>query len=222
MSKKTQKIAYTPGALMSVPEVTQGGPTTIGSSKRQSPLIHCQNIHEQCTSQEELKPTWKKVIAKANRLTYEEQKLNEPIIDRNDEREIFADMSKWKEKYYNYFDIKNDKMIDLMSKNYVESFIWTANYYLNECINWTWSYNYCVAPSLYHLYRYLEKIDDLKIEKNNDKITPYRQLQLVLPESSFHLSKRKINKLKKLNYPTEFIKCHLLKRYDWESYILNL
>ena len=60
---------------MSVPEGTQGGPTTIGSSKRQSPLIHCQNIHEQCTSQEELKPTWKKVIAKANRLTYEEQKL---------------------------------------------------------------------------------------------------------------------------------------------------
>ena len=56
-----------------------------------------------------------------------------------------------------------------MCQNYTESFIWTINYYLNDCVNWSWSYNYVVAPSLYDLYKYLENIDELSIEKNQDK-----------------------------------------------------
>ena len=157
-----------------------------------------------------------------NTLTYEERKLNEPILDRTIEKKIFDDICNWREKYYNYFEISDDDMINSMCQNYIESFIWTINYYLNDCVNWSWSYNYIVAPSLFNIYKYLEKIDELKIERNQDKITPYKQLQLVLPESSFHLSSRKLKKLKKLNYPEEFVKCHLLKRYDWESYIINL
>jgi len=155
-------------------------------------------------------------------LTYSEKELNEPIINRDIEIEIFKNISNWKNKYYSYFEINNEKMINNMCKNYLESYIWTANYYFNDCINWTWSYNYPVGPSLIDLYNYMEKINDLEIEKNIEKITPYKQLQLVLPESSFHLTKRKIKKLKKLNYPDEFNKCHILKRYNWESYILNI
>jgi 5'-3' exoribonuclease 2 len=159
-------------------------------------------------------------------LTYDEKKLHEPIINRNDEKEIFKNMDDWRIKYYKYFNIDGEKNVDLLCKNYIESYIWTINYYLKGCINWSWSYNYHFGPSLYDLVKYLEKNKsfdiETDIETDTNIITPYKQLQLVLPESSFNLSKRKLNKNRKLNYPDELIKCTLLKRYDWESIIINL
>ena len=154
--------------------------------------------------------------------THEERKLHTPIIERTDEKLIFNNMNVWKDKYYSYFELTDPKNIKELCENYLESFIWTIHYYLKGCINWQWCYKYHFAPSLYDLNIYLENINELNIKQNDLVLTPYKQLQMVLPEKSFHLSRRKLSKNKKLEYPNELFKCHLLKRYDWESVITNL
>ena len=152
-------------------------------------------------------------------LTNDERILNSPIIDRDDEKEIFKNLNNWREEYYKYYNVSDTKKI---CENYIESFVWNIHYYINECINWQWYYKYSVAPSLKDIYEYLKTIDKFRIIHNDTKITPYRQLQLVFPESSFHLSKRKLKKNKSIEYPDELIESHVLKRYNWESIIINL
>ena len=153
--------------------------------------------------------------------TYEERKLHTPIIERDDEKDIFCNLN-WKQKYNNYFEITDQKKLKDLCTNYMESFIWTIHYYIKGCINWQWSYKYNFAPCIYDFNKYVQNITELSMKHDDKIITPYKQLQYVLPEKSFHLSKRKLNKSKYLDYPTELIKCHLLKRYDWESIITNL
>ena len=79
-------------------------------------------------------------------------------------------------------------------KNYLESIVWTANYYFNDCLSWSYYYKYHYPPFLTDLNEYLKKVESLDIiDKNDIHLTNKEQLLLVLPESSVYLN----NNLKK-------------------------
>lgn len=155
-------------------------------------------------------------------------KNNLPILDRNDEIKIFKDLDKCKIKYYlfnkflhhkydpSFDDILNEEK-ENVCKNYLESIIWTANYYFNDCLSWKFYYRYHYAPFLTDLNEYLKNINSLDlIKKDNISLTNKEQLLLVLPESSVHLN----DGLKKSSYyyPKKFYNNTILKRYDWEGH----
>jgi len=151
-----------------------------------------------------------------------------PILDRTDEIKIFKDMNNYKKKYYlfnKYLHHKYDPSFDdilikekeNVCKNYLESIIWTANYYFNDCLSWKYYYRYHYSPFLTDLNEYLKKVKTLDIIDINDiSLTNEEQLLLVLPESSVYLN----NNLKKESYyyPKKFFNNTLLKRYDWEGH----
>ena len=118
-----------------------------------------------------------------------------PIIDRRDELKIFNKLDSWQRRYYmfqiyhhhdynpSYDDIlKID--IENICKNYLESFVWTSNYYFNDCTSWKWFYKYHFAPSIKDFNYYLQNINDLDIIKEDKTpLTSDEQLKLIFQKN---------------------------------------
>ena len=84
----------------------------------------------------------------------------------------------------------NKNQYQIPCKNFIESLLWTFQYYYHGCPSWTWYYRYRHAPPFEDICRYLE--DDLKkintIQwKPTEPYTPFQQLMTVLPKSSMSL-----------------------------------
>ena len=150
-----------------------------------------------------------------------------PIIFRDKEKKIFQDMSNWKHRYYlqtifNETDINYDldnlnKHIQHISNNYIQSILWTLNYYINGCDWWDFSYEYIVAPSLDDVFKYLDmNIIELKINKT--PYTPEQQLKMVLPIKSHNLINESFE-YDPILYPQKPQSCYILKRYLWEQHL---
>jgi 5'-3' exonuclease len=165
---------------------------------------------------------------------YQEDRLDEfnnhiPIIDRRDELKIFNNLDSWQRRYYmfnlyhkhnynpSYDDLLKQDINDIC-KNYLESFVWTANYYFDDCSSWKWYYRYHFAPSIKDLNNYLSQITDLNIIKE-DKIPlkSVEQLRLILPKKSFHLIPN-VDKYPDYYYPESFKVDYIMKRYSWEGH----
>ena len=58
-------------------------------------------------------------------------------------------------------------------KNYLESFVWTSNYYFNDCLSWKWFYKYHFAPSIKDLNNYLKNINDVDVESKSKQFLCY-------------------------------------------------
>lgn len=151
-----------------------------------------------------------------------------PILDRKNELIIFKDLNNYKKKYYlfnkylhhkydpSFDDILNEEKKNVC-KNYLESIVWTINYYFKDCLSWKFYYKYHYSPFLTDFNEYIKNIENFNIiEKNDIHLKNKEQLLLVLPESSTHLN----NNLKNESYyyPKEFYNNTLLKRYDWEGH----
>ena len=151
-----------------------------------------------------------------------------PIIFRDKEKEVFKDLKYWETNYYmyeifheyynpGYKDVLKEKIED-MCKEYFESIIWCAKYYIDKCYNWKWYYKYSVGPSFYNLNKYIY-LDYLK--EDNKSYQSYEQLMIILPPKSYNLIKNKYEKILTDKYkhlsPLEFNESHILKRYLWES-----
>jgi 5'-3' exonuclease len=155
--------------------------------------------------------------------------MHRPLLNRDKEKQIFKNLKYWKCQYYSHylfnksFDQNVNQLlktkIDLVNKKYLESFIWTYNYYIKGCIAWQWSYEYNFAPSLLLFNNYLQKIDKLtfKCEKRLTKIKD--QLNYILPDKSHNITNYKLTKnnidITKIKYSD------ILKRYAWESVMLQ-
>ena len=165
---------------------------------------------------------------------YQEDRLEEfnnhiPIIDRRDELKIFNELDCWQRKYYmfnlyhkhNYNPSYDDLLkqdINDVCKNYLESFIWTANYYFDDCLSWTWYYKYHFAPSMKDLNNYLSNINDLNIIKEDkEPLKSVEQLRLILPKKSFYLIPG-VEKYPGYYYPKSFKTNYIMKRYNWEGH----
>jgi len=126
----------------------------------------------------------------------------------------------WKKKYYEVFfsiDIqnKNDQCIlNNICQNYIEGIIFTMRYYFDGKDYWEWYNPYFVSPLASDIFKYLDKIKDINVVCLDEKepFTPYEQLLLVLPPSSFHhlpksLQEEYKNPKLSLYYPKEFDWC---------------
>ena len=155
----------------------------------------------------------------------EELKNHKPILDRVEEKRIFYDMKYWRTNYYMkylfdhcysppYDEILKCK-IDDMCNDYLKSLYWCTHYYFRECIAWRYSYDYYTAPCFKELYDTIVDMDSISIERDNLPYTPIEQLSMVLPIESQHLTDIKLNVIQE-----KVKECHILKRYDWESFPL--
>ena len=165
----------------------------------------------------------------------DEKRLNEfnnhlPIIDRKDELKIFNKLDSWQRRYYmfqiyhhhdynpSYDDILKEN-IENICENYLESFVWTSNYYFNDCTSWKWFYKYHFAPSIKDFNYYLQNINDLDIIKEDKTpLTSCEQLKLILPEKSFNLLPKNVEKYPDYYYPKSFKTNYIMKRYFWEGH----
>ena len=151
-----------------------------------------------------------------------------PVIDRNDERKVFKDFVNHNQRYYLYnkflhhnYDPSFDDILDEekknICKNYLESIVWTTNYYFNDCLSWKWFYEYHYSPLLEDFNEFLKDIDSLDIINEDSKsLEPEEQLLLVLPLNSLHLNKNLKNE--DYYYPKDFHTNTFMKRYSWEGY----
>jgi len=102
-------------------------------------------------------------------------------------------------------------------KNYLESIVWTTNYYFKSCISWSYYYKYHYSPLLNDFNDYIKNIENLNIIKKDLKpLANSEQLLLVLPLQSLHLNDNLKNK--DYYYPKEFYNNTFMKRYSWEGH----
>ena len=162
---------------------------------------------------------------------YERDFMNHiPIIDNKDENKIFNDLDTWQRRYYmfqiyhhheynpSYDDILEIQINDIC-ENYLESFVWTSNYYFDDCISWKWYYKYHFAPSMKDFNNYLKNITDLNIIKiDMIPLKSSEQLRLILPEKSFNLLPKNVKKYPDYYYPKSFKTNYIMKRYNWEGH----
>ena len=165
---------------------------------------------------------------------YERDFMNHiPIIDNKDELKIFNKLDTWQRRYYmfqiyhhhdynpSYDDILKIN-IENICKNYLEAFVWTSNYYFNDCLSWKWFYKYHFAPSIKDMNNYLQNINNINnlniIEEDNIPLTSSEQLRLILPEKSFNLLPKNIKQVPDYYYPKSFKTNYIMKRYNWEGH----
>ena len=169
---------------------------------------------------------YKRIYKNTKDLVELEKLMNhKPILDRVEEKRIFYDMKYWKTNYYmkylfdHCYSPAYDEILKCKTENmcndYLKSLYWCVHYYFSGCIAWRYSYDYYTAPCFKELHDTIIDMDSISINRDNLPYTPNEQLSMVLPVESQHLTDIKLNVVK------ENIKeCHILKRYDWESFPL--
>ena len=137
-------------------------------------------------------------------LLFEQLKFTEKYVWKNINRKEIDDINRIKFssdlEYYNHYLgtnwIKiNECEIKKMVKNYIETFKWCIDYYLDECKSWKYGYNYHIAPLITDIIKYYPK--DINYEHSNCKLKPIEQLILAIPRRTykFVLQKELIDKL---------------------------
>jgi 5'-3' exoribonuclease 2 len=150
---------------------------------------------------------------------------HKPIIFMEDEKKIF-ESPHWIQNYNLY---TMNESIDPIPVNelhthvnnvcfkYIQSIVWTTQYYFNQCISQEWLYPYEHAPTLYDLNIYLLSNKRVTVKEDLQPYTPIEQLHFVFPIQSYPLCKElKQDDRKQIQtIDKEFT---LLKRYDWECH----
>lgn len=145
------------------------------------------------------------------------------------------DDSLWRIHYYNeLFGDSQYHMIKLSCINFLESLVWTVNYYFNNDSDYNWYYKYMYSPCLSDLIKYITTTTCLdfdtmhnKLYNNNNKNNPIHnvdiQLLLILPPQSKNLINNKFNKIITdleygcvQYYPLNFKINTYLKKHLWE------
>ena len=98
-----------------------------------------------------------------------------------------GDKEDWRERYYSYLGVEESRIeyIEKLSENYLQGIIWTANYYMKECLDWRWQFNFTHPPLMEDFYKYLVKnfkCDNFNIQFiKNEPLPIFVQLTSVLP-----------------------------------------
>ena len=98
--------------------------------------------------------------------------------------------------------------IQILCKEYLQSILWTVDYYFNTCPSWKWYYQYHFTPLLIDLSDYINTLNTLEfIKKDSTPHTPEEQLKIVLPlqENNYR-------------YPLKTPLYTIFKRYYWECH----
>lgn len=154
-------------------------------------------------------------------------KVNDPIQLGKDDND--------KERYYkHYYDInfENDKsIIEKMCNEYLYGLFWINNYYLKDCIDWTWCFPHHHGLFMSDLSEYIHKLtieqfNDIFIipkDNNYNQVKPFEQLMMVLPRQLAYLLPVQLknlmhsdNTIKKLS-PYNFDQDMLYKTKLWQA-----
>jgi len=171
----------------------------------------------------------KKFYPENNDEEIEKKFIETPSWERNIEKFINPYEKEWEFRYYySLFDINIDNNKDFISKlshNYVQTLLWTYNYYNSDCTNWTHTYNYNYPPLLIDLYKAIPYFEsEILLEKNENIIHSQLLLAYVLPKPSLNLLQPNIkeyllknyNNYYKENYKFQYAFC----KYFWESHVI--
>ena len=159
-----------------------------------------------------------------NNFPVEDIMRHKPVIFMDDEIKIFASAD-WTTAYNTYtltgyhdlypVNELNGKVSNLCY-HYIQSLVWTTQYYFKECMSQEWYYPYEFAPTLKDLYIYLQKEKRVHIKPSIHIYSSKEQLEFIFPKQSYGLS----NELDDETTVKEFTgfekEYTLLKRYDWE------
>lgn len=140
--------------------------------------------------------------------------------------------TKWRNSYYHYvLGANTPELISDTCKNYIDGLLWTTNYYFNSSAESSWYYKYAYAPCASDLFKHIVSTppDGLHTRQkelfgtNNQPISPYLQLLMVLPPQSISLLPIHLQPLMKditkgclHYYPHEFKVETYLKHKGWE------
>ena len=147
-----------------------------------------------------------------------------PMIDRRIEEYINPCEYMWQSRYYKkLFNMTgSDVSRKQICKQYIKSLEWTLAYYLNECLDWRWGYDYLYTPLLDDLYQFIPTLETnffTKIKEN--PVSSYTQLAFVLPDTSYHLLNSKVvnimNTNKYKHYHDDITIMWAFCKYFWES-----
>jgi 5'-3' exonuclease len=171
----------------------------------------------------------KKFYPENNDEEIERKFIETPSWERNIEKFINPYEKEWEFRYYySLFDVNIDNNKDFISKlshNYVQTLLWTYNYYNSDCTNWTHTYNYNYPPLLIDLYKAIPYFEsEITLEKNENIIHSQLLLAYVLPKSSLNLLQSNIkeyllknyNNYYKENYDFQYAFC----KYFWEAHVI--
>ena len=146
-----------------------------------------------------------------------------PVFHRDLEKKINIGRPGWRKRYYRQcFGVTSESEIEKLVDTYCKTLMWTMYYYLDTCPDWSWYYPYRHCPLFVDLHKYAPS--DFTVPKSTTKpMTPYQQLLLVLPQTSFSLLPKSYQKylqqpLSDLTpfYPTEYNLDTYHKNRLWE------
>lgn len=153
---------------------------------------------------------------------------NTPSWERNIEKFINPYENEWEFRYYYALFEKNidtDKnAIPTICNNYLQTLLWTYNYYTNDCNNWSFKYNYHYPPLLIDLFKHMPYFQsELVLEENYNIIHPHILLSYVLPKTSLHLLPENITNYLLTNYKNHFETnyefAYSFCKYFWEGHV---
>ena len=104
--------------------------------------------------------------------------------------------------------LKKDKNL---SKDYLDSLIWTSHYYFKECIHWKWATEYTDTPTLKDLSEYINPLNEFSFSKEDQEYNLKELLSFIFPNESHKLHSQNIQS-KKYQLSIEPYYC----RYLWE------
>ena len=146
---------------------------------------------------------------------FKEFQNNLPVILREKEDKIFQS----KKNYYMYhfydtlhynpsYEMIMKEDIQKLCEEYLQSIVWTVEYYFHQCPSWKWYYQYHFTPLLTDLSDYVDTLNDLDVvKKDSIPHTPEEQLKIVLPiQNNNYL------------YPEKTPLHSIFKRYYWECH----
>ena len=159
----------------------------------------------------------------------EETLNNAPIIYRQDEKYISPKESHWEDRYYKilFSSYRKPATLKPICMNYLEGLEWTFRYYIGNCPNWKWKYNYDYPPLFTDLCKYIPHFDTDFLSsslnsKSNQPFSPFVQLSYVLPKQKLDLLPKEIQQFLITNYnemyPEKFDYSWAFCRYLWEAH----
>lgn len=148
---------------------------------------------------------------------------NVPILYRAEEKYICPKEPYWENRYYKTLLHMNREDVSIVCNNYLEGLEWVFRYYINDCPDWRWKYNYHYPPLFSDLVKYVPDKEHVFILNNNNKpFTSAVQLSYVLPMNVHHLMPIKISSILREkyidNYPENYDFKWSFCRYFWEAH----
>ena len=111
-----------------------------------------------------------------------------------------------KNSYYDG-DIKD------ICQDYLDSLVWTTQYYFKECVNWSWCTQYHRAPLLRDFSRYLDTLPQLDVTPTIQPMTIPEQLSFIFPQQSHRLHRYPMTSAFQGAMSVDVMFC----RYLWEA-----